>query len=171
MMSSLLIVSVDEIYTIKLSKNFWLYEFIKSPYAERHDIDNTPTNQGIIDKLRALCENVLQPLRDKFHKAVTVNSGYRCYELNTAIGGSYTSQHMKGEAADVEIAGKSNYKIAKWIADHLVFDQLILEHHIPKYPNSGWVHVSYRSDGNNRMQTLTKIKGEKGYRKGLLLEV
>jgi len=153
---------------VKLSKNFSLHEMEKSSTALRLGIVNDVPNKKTIEKLRFLCMNVLQLVRERFKKPVKVNSGYRCHALNKAIGGSRTSQHRKGEAADIEIAGVSNLKVAQWIRNNLVFDQLILEYHIDGVPESGWVHVSYKH-GKNRMQVLSKIKGEKGYRKGLCM--
>jgi hypothetical protein len=153
---------------MQLTENFWLSEFIKSPYAERMGIDNTPP-ESIIPKLTLLCEKILQPLRDFFDKTVTVNSGYRCKELNTVIGGSASSQHMQGEAADIEIYGVSTYEVAKWIADNCDFDQLILECYQPEDINSGWTHISYK-ETENRKQILTKLKNEKNsYRVGFYI--
>lgn len=148
--------------TMKLSKNFTLGEMIKSQTAERHGIDNTPY-QNEVDNMIALCENVLQPIRDELGR-VNVNSGFRCLELNRKLGSKDTSQHVKGEAADIEIWGISNYELAEWIQDNLKFDQLILEFWYDEEdednnpngdPNMGWVHVSYSADGDNRNQVLT----------------
>lgn len=148
---------------MRLSKNFWLSEFTRSQYASRNNIDNTPTSEHI-NNLRLLCVNVLQPTRDEFG-SMQVNSGYRCVELNAAIGGASTSQHTKGEAADVEKAGVDNLEMAMWIRDNCEFDQLILEYYEEGKPDSGWIHVSFRQ-GGCRNQVLTKIRGEKGYRHG-----
>lgn len=152
---------------MNLSKNFTLHELEKSSTALRLGIDNTAPKK-VVDNLVKLCENLLQLIRDHFRKPVTINSGYRSAALNKAIGGSRTSQHRKGEAADIEIAGVSNLVLAKWIADNMVFDQLILEHHISGVPESGWVHVSYKH-GQNRGQVLSKVRGEKNYRKGFYI--
>lgn len=139
---------------MQLSKNFWLSEFTKSQTAARHGIDNTP-NRRVIGRLKLLVENVLQPVRDEFGP-VTINSGYRSPELNNKIGSSSKSQHIRGEAADIELAGISNYELAKWIEDNLEYDQLILEMYDPDDgPNSGWVHVSYVE---NRQESLTFYK-------------
>jgi hypothetical protein len=86
-----------------------------------------------------------------------INSGYRGPALNEAVGGSSNSQHCKGEAVDIECPGTGNYDVAKWIEDNLDFDQLILEFYTPGIPDSGWVHVSYKSEGN-RKQSLTAMK-------------
>jgi|TARA_Y100000114_G_C11761562_1_gene330061 hypothetical protein len=144
-----------------LSKNFSLAELTKSQTAERKGIPNTPTADHIFN-LTALCENILQPIRNEFGSFI-VSSGYRSPELCEAIGSKATSQHAKGEAADFEVAGVSNYKLATWIEENLPFDQLILE--CFQGGNSGWIHCSYVPDG--RKETLTYNRSE-GYRKGLL---
>lgn len=152
---------------MKLSENFYLREFTKSQTASRLGISNNPSPKDT-ENLRLLAENVLQKARDKFGQ-ITVTSGYRSDALNHAIGGSYKSQHSKGEAADIEALGVSNYTLAEWIAQNTEFDQLILEYYTPGEPNSGWVHVSY-SEGNNRKEVLTatKYKGDVVYLQGLL---
>jgi zinc D-Ala-D-Ala carboxypeptidase len=144
-----------------LSKNFSLAELTKSQTAERKGIPNTPTADHIFN-LTALCENILQPIRNEFGSFI-VSSGYRSPELCEAIGSKAISQHAKGEAADFEVAGVSNYKLATWIEENLPFDQLILE--CFQGGNSGWIHCSYVPDG--RKETLTYNRSE-GYRKGLL---
>lgn len=155
--------------SVFLTKNFTLHEFTKSPQAIRLGIDNTPNPQQI-SNLTLLCQNILQPVRDHFDKAVTVNSGYRCKQLNDATpGSSKTSQHTKGEAADIEIVGVSNYDLATWILNNTMFDQTILEYHNHNSPNSGWVHVSY-SRTHNRRQVLSKLLGNKKYLTGLIVD-
>ena len=140
---------------MKLSENFSLQELIKSQTALRKGINNKPASPDIVVNLQTLCEKVLQPVRDHFGKPVTVNSGYRCPKLNKAIGSSSKSQHTKGLAADIEIPGVSNKELAEYIESNLPFDQLILEFYNGVDPSSGWVHVSYIDDTNNRKQTLT----------------
>lgn len=140
---------------MKLSENFSLQELLKSQTALRKGIDNKPTDPSVITNLQVLCEKVLQPIRDHFARPVVINSGYRCSKLNKAIGSSSKSQHTKGQAADIEIPGLSNKELAEYIEDHLPFDQLILEFYNGVDPNSGWVHVSYVGDADNRKQTLT----------------
>lgn len=144
----------------KLSNNFWLSEFQKSNIATRLGIDNTVPIE-YIPKLMDLCRNVLQPCRDHFKSAVRVSSGFRSKALNDAIQGSYESQHSKGEAADFEIPGVSNYLLAKYIQDNLEFDQLILEFHNLDDPYSGWVHCSYK-EGANRKEVLRAYKNSSG---------
>ena len=152
---------------MKLSKNFSLKEFTKSQTAARKGIDNTPDIQAAIN-LTALCNNVLQAIRDE-KGSVTINSGYRCTELNRAIGSSDTSQHRVGEAADIEVMGVDNYELAQWIDDNIVFDQLILEGYEDGDTNSGWLHISYKADGSNRNKTLTArfVNGKANYTNGI----
>jgi len=142
-------------------------EFTKSQTAERKGIDNTPQGEHL-DAAKALFEKVVQPVRDHFGPTV-INSGYRSPELNEAVGGSATSQHCKGEAADIEVPGVPNPELAQWIHDNLEFDQLILEFVTVGIPDSGWVHVSYKADGENRKSVLTakRIDGKTVYENGL----
>lgn len=151
---------------MKLSLNFELREFTKSEYAIRNNIDNTPPKE-VIDKLTLLSTNVLEKIRHLMGKPVRVNSGYRGTALNKAIGGSESSQHCKGEAADIEIIGQDNKELAIWISKNCDFDQLILEFYDPKEkdPNSGWVHVSYASNSKNRKSILTAYKNDQGHTK------
>jgi uncharacterized protein YcbK (DUF882 family) len=174
----------------QLSTNFSLKELTRSDTAIRKGIDNTPDFEQVInlthlsifilqpvrDKwgsttvnsgLRVL-ELILQPVRDKWG-STTVNSGLRVLELNRAIGSSDTSQHRKGEAADIECKAVSNLELAKWIRDNLDFDQVILEAYDGVDPTSGWVHVSYRADRKNRKKCLTAtfINGKAKYTNGL----
>jgi hypothetical protein len=152
---------------MNLSANFTLKELTKSDTATRLGIDNTP-DDAAIENLKLLCEMVLQPVREHFGKSVTVNSGYRSPESNAAVGGSKTSDHCKGQAADIEIDGLPNPELAQWIMDNLDYTQLILEFYTQGQPNSGWVHVSY--DPNNlKKQELTAVKvaGKTTYLNGL----
>ena len=102
---------------MNLSRNFSLQELIKSDTAIRKGIDNNP-NADQIEKLKALCENILQPVRDHFGR-VKVTSGYRSPELCHAIGSSVNSQHAKAEAADFEVIGTDNAELFDWIKDNL----------------------------------------------------
>jgi zinc D-Ala-D-Ala carboxypeptidase len=151
---------------MKLSKNFSLAELTKSQTAERMGIDNTPSD-GEIDCLKSLCEQILQPVREHYGVPFIVNSGYRSVELCEAIGSSSKSQHAKGQAADFEVPNVSNYALALWISESLDFDQLILECYKSGDPSSGWVHCSYRNDGENRKEILTYQKST-GYKLGLI---
>ena len=141
---------------MKLSKNFSLLELTKSQTAERKDIDNTPSTEHQ-ENLESLCTSILQPVRDHFSRVVSISSGYRSEALCLAIGSKVTSQHAKGQAADFEIFGISNKELADYIHFNLNYDQLILEYWKEEDPNSGWVHCSYKSEGN-RKQYLKAYK-------------
>jgi len=136
---------------MQLSKNFSLKEMIKSDVATRFGIDNSP-NEEQLENLKALCTNILQKIRDEFEIAVTVNSGLRVKKLNTKIGGDKKSQHMKGEAADIEMIHIPNYSLFVWIVKKsgLDFDQCIAEFTSKENPTDGWVHISYKRNGKNR---------------------
>lgn len=153
---------------MNLTKNFTLAEMIKSETALRHDMDNTPGEQEIA-AMKLLAEKVLQPVRDHFGKGVKVNSSYRSPEVNQKVGGSRTSDHCRGQAADIEIPGVANYDLAKWIVDNLEFRQVILEFYTPGVPDSGWVHVSFVAEDNKKqVLTATKQNGKTVYLNGLV---
>jgi hypothetical protein len=158
-----------------LSEHFTLAMLCYSDTAKRRGISNVPSNAEI-NNLKYLANNVLECVWNRFckdengnenGKKVIVNSGYRGKLLNAAVGGATTSQHCFGEAADIEIAGISNYELATWIRDNVAFDQLILEfaNNLSVDPNSGWVHVSYRY-GRLRKSVLTINRN--GTRQGLI---
>lgn len=153
---------------MNLSANFTLKELTKSDTATRLGLDNTPDEQAL-ENLKTLCEKVLQPVREHFGKSVTVNSGYRSPESNAAVGGSKTSDHCKGQAADIEIVGVANADLAQWIMDNLDYTQLILEFYTPGIPDSGWVHVSYDPNNLKKQElTATKVAGKTTYLNGLV---
>ena len=129
---------------MNLTRNFTLSELTKSDTAIRKGINNNP-NAEQVEKLKALCENILQPVRDHFGR-VKITSGFRSVELCTAIGSSVNSQHAKAEAADFECPGVDNAELADWIHKNLPYDQLILEFYTPGEPNSGWIHCSWIPD-------------------------
>ena len=143
---------------MKLSDNFSLLELTKSQTAERKGIDNTPSPEHQ-ENLKLLCAHILQPVRDRFERVVSVSSGYRSEELCLAIGSKITSQHAKGQAADFEIYGLSNQELATYIKENLDYDQLILEYWTPESPNNGWIHCSYNVNVN-RKQYLRAYKNE-----------
>ena len=155
--------------SVQLSKNFTLTEFTKSQAGDRLGIDNTPTGEHL-ENLKNLVSNIIQPLREKLNKPITINSGYRGEAVNKAVGGVSTSQHCSGEAADIECPGMSNPDLANFIKQHFEFDQLILEFHKPGVPDSGWVHVSLKRGGTQRKQCLTAVSegGKTVYKPGLL---
>lgn len=137
-----------------ISKDFSYREFERSEVADAKHICNVITSFEVRDSIQALTENVLQPLRDAWGKPLKVNSGYRCKALNAAVGGVPTSQHVKGEAAD--IAAGDPVKLARLAVKlGLPFDQMIL------YPT--FVHFSHRLNGEQRGQIFYnwRYKGEK----------
>jgi hypothetical protein len=154
----------------KLSANFYLKDFIKSETATRRRIDNTPTLTHL-ENLKAVCENILEPVLAHYKKPIRINSAYRGPKLNAAVGGSAKSQHCKGEAVDFEIDGVPNPDLAAWIVNNLDFDQIILEFYNPKEgPNSGWVHCSYKKSGNRKsILTAVSVRGKTVYKPGFVL--
>jgi hypothetical protein len=139
----------------RISKNFTLDELTASATAKQIRIINAPGVDEVCN-LCALVHNVLQPLRDAMGESIKIGSGYRCPQLNKAVGGVSNSQHMKGEAADLCIDGdlKKGRKWMTWIMEHCDFDQLIWEHNAN---GTYWVHVSYRADGKNRRQVIDNL--------------
>ena len=132
---------------MNLTEHFTLTEFVRSETADRNHIDNTPTVE-VVANLRALCRNVLEPARTAFGAPIYVTSGYRCPALNAAVGGKPTSQHLRGEAADLQVKGVRNLKrLYNAIKSHGVFDQLLYE---TNRTGAKWIHVSYTSYGNRR---------------------
>lgn len=140
----------------QLSKNFSLTELTYSSTAISKRLDNTPTPE-IIANMQILVDNVLQPLREQLGKSIKINSGYRSPAVNTSVGGSATSDHCKGQAADIEIVGMSNADLANYIVSNFKFTQVILEFYTQGDPNSGWVHISYNPN-DLKCQKLTAIK-------------
>jgi len=142
---------------MKLSKNLTLAEVTKSATAIKQGISNQPTIEHM-ENLKAVAENVFQPIRDYFDKPIAVTSGYRSQELNQLIGGASRSQHSKGEALDLDadvFGGLENYQLFHRIKDHTDFDQLIWE--FGDDENPAWVHVSY-SRTKNRGEVLQAVK-------------
>jgi len=138
---------------MRLSKHFTLQELIKSSTAERRGIKNVPERTEI-ESLRLVCDNILEPVRQHFGVPMVPSSGYRCLELNRAIGSGDSSQHVKGQAVDFEIPGLANQVLANWIMENVDYDQLILEFYRQEDPNSGWVHCSYDNKEENRKESL-----------------
>lgn len=152
---------------MKLSKNFSLEELTKSDLAIRLCVDNTP-DETVTANLQKLVDNILQPLRDKFGPVI-ISSGYRSPEVNSKVGGSKTSHHCFGYAADIEIPGVDNKDLALYIKDNFKFTQLILEFYKPGVPDSGWVHVAYNEDDLKGQElTATKESGKTHYKPGIV---
>ena len=144
---------------LKLTPHFSLGEFTQSYTAELLGIENVP-NQEHIRNLQNLCQKVLEPIREHLGKPVHISSGFRCPELNHAVGGVMTSQHQYGEAADILVKDfLEAADLVEWIMDNLSFDQLLMERN--RNRSSYWVHVScklHESDNRN-IYTGLKIKG------------
>ena len=130
-------------------KYFTLDELIHSDTADRLGIDNTPTSEAV-SNINDLVTNVLDNLRDGWGRPIIVTSGYRCKELNAAVGGTRNSQHLKGQAADIVSDDLDGFRrfVRRWCKDN-EFDQCIFEHS----GNSEWIHISY-VEGRNRRQVL-----------------
>ena len=141
---------------MNLTENVSLKELTKSESATRFGISNEPTEEAL-SNLQKLATHILQPVRDHFGKPLIITSGYRSPELCVKIGSTTTSQHTKGQASDFEIGGIANKDLSDWIHQNLDYDQLILEFWKPEDPNSGWVHCSYKGEGQNRKQYLRAI--------------
>jgi len=150
---------------MRISKHLSLAEVIRSETAKRRGISNMPTPEHI-ENFKILAENVFEKVREHFKVPIHISSGYRSFELNRAIKGSKTSQHMKGEAIDIDMDGSSsgvtNADIYNFIKDNLEYDQLIWEFGTDRNPD--WVHVSY-SKNKNKKQRLkaVKINGKTSY--------
>ena len=143
---------------MKLSENFTLEELIRSNTAERMGIDNVPKDEKVVENLRSLCLEVLQPLRDYVGAPVHINSGYRCPELNMAVGGVKNSQHCRGEAADIRIVSpKQGREWAAWIEDNCRFDQMLLERN---KNGAVWLHVSCKRNASKNRQSFKILKIE-----------
>lgn len=147
---------------MQLSKNLSLKEAIKSNTATRLGISNTPEDWEI-KNLVAVAQNIFQPIRDHFGVPIGVSSGYRSKELNKAIGGSKYSQHMIGEALDIDadIYGKvTNAEIFNYVKNNLEWDQMIWEFGNDEEPD--WVHISYKQSGKNKKEIKRAYRDHKG---------
>lgn len=140
---------------MKISEHLNLSEVTRSTEAKRRGISNMPTPEHI-ENFKKLAENIFEPIRKHFGVPIFVSSGYRSKELNIAIGGASSSQHLSGEAIDIDMDGTSNGVTNKMVFDYikenLNFDQLINEF------NYSWVHVSFSSKGKQRKQILDAVK-------------
>jgi hypothetical protein len=144
---------------MKISEHLDLSEVTRSDSAKRKGISNEPTAEHL-ENFKKLAANVFEPIRNHFGFPIHISSGYRSKALNTAIGGSLTSQHCKGEAIDIDMDGSSNGITNKMVFDYIKanikFDQMIWE--FGNDTNPDWVHVSYSASGKQRGQILKAIK-------------
>lgn len=143
---------------MQLSKNFTLQELCASDTAKQYNILNWPAEDVIIVELTALCQKVLQPLREHFGP-IRLNSGYRCKMLNSLVGSTNpASQHTKGQAADINV-GNSRERAEEMVrymqSTGVDFDQAIVEH---DKAGALWLHVSHRADGQNRKNVILKYE-------------
>ena len=148
---------------MKLSKNLTLAECLKSQTARRRGINNEPHEEWVVENLKSVAEHIFQPCRDHFGVPIYVSSGYRCPELNRAIGGAKRSQHMEGRALDLDcdVYGRiTNADLFHYIRENLEFDQIVWEFGTEDNPD--WVHVSYVSDSDNRKRCLKALRDSKG---------
>ncbi len=144
----------------RISEHVSLKEGIKSHTATRLNIDNAPSSLDLIN-MKTIAEQVFEPLRKFVGGPIAINSFYRSPKLNSAIGGSTSSQHCKGYAIDIDdkYGYKTNAEMYYYIQQNLDYDQLIWEFGDDKNPD--WVHVSYVSEDVNRRRCLMAYK-EKG---------
>ncbi|HEX4916377.1 MAG TPA: D-Ala-D-Ala carboxypeptidase family metallohydrolase [Limnobacter sp.] len=131
-------------------------------------LPNKPHSPVVIANLRELATTILHPVFETFGPRLTINSAYRSPAVNKAVGGSATSQHCFGQAADFVVMGMSTYDLACWVRDNLKYGQLILEEYVPGTQATGWVHCSIRT---SRFEDVvnTKFKGSRTLHSGILL--
>ena len=143
---------------MQLSRNFSLDELCYSDVARANNILNRPSQDSQIIELTALCQKVLQPLREWYGKPLKLNSGFRTQTLNALVGGVSNSQHTKGQAADINVSNSREVAegfIAYMQRAKISFDQAIIEH--DKKGNL-WLHVSHRADGQNRGNVILNME-------------
>ena len=144
---------------IRLTPHFQLGEFTKSITAERLGISNEPGYEQVL-ALRHLCREVLEPLRQHYGKPIRVTSGFRCQQLNQAVGGVGNSQHQYGEAADLSIPSEAVARDwFQWLVKYTDFDQLLFEH--SRRLGNCWLHISCRWDSSkNRHQAIFNYQAQ-----------
>ena len=147
-----------------ISKHISDKEGVYSTTAMRRGLDNTPNDEQLAN-MRLLAEKVFEPLREWVGGPIKINSFFRGLPLNTAIGGAKSSQHMKGQAMDIDdtFGHATNAEMYEWIKENLDFDQMIWEFGDDKNPN--WVHVSYVSNASNinRCLRANRVNGKTTY--------
>jgi hypothetical protein len=147
---------------VNLSEHFWLHEFTSSETAARLGREIVPTSEQL-KQLTRLCVEVLEPIRVRLNRPIVITSGLRPFWLNEAIGGSKTSAHMYGRAADVKAVGMSAATFAGWIkrnADDLPIDQVICEF-------GQWVHIGIADKPRGQYMTARNVNGKTEYIEGI----
>jgi uncharacterized protein YcbK (DUF882 family) len=140
---------------MRISENITYAEAFKSQQAARLKIKNTTNDPEILKNMKHVADNVFEPIRKHFGLPIGISSFYRSPKLNEAIKGSSSSQHMTGEAIDIDadiFGGLTNKEIFDFAKENLEYDQLIWEFGTTKNPS--WVHVSLKRNGKNRKQIL-----------------
>ena len=141
---------------LRLSASFYLDEFTISQEAERHGYKNEP-NEKQIENLKLICVNVLQPLREIINAPIFINSGFRSFDVNAAVGGRFNSQHLEGKAADFVVPSMNLDDVFNIILQKLSFDQLI-------YEFGKWIHVSWNGESNRKDVMISrKVHGKTVY--------
>ena len=144
-------------------KYFTIEELTYSQTAVKKGIRNETTPE-VEQNLIALVCVVLDPAREKWGKPIHVSSGYRCPELNKAVGGVPTSQHLKGEAVDITAGSRrENAELGRLIVKSGCFDQVIFEQSNRECTECDWIHVSWKRVGTNRRNVLRLVNGSKKY--------
>ena len=147
-----------------ISKHISYHEGTYSQTGVRRDLDNTPDDDQL-KRMEEVAENLFEPLREWVGGPIKINSFFRGEPVNTAIGGSRKSQHMKGQAIDIDdtFGHKTNAEMYHYIKDNLDFDQLIWEFGTDKNPN--WLHISWVSHRPNRkkLTIAKKVNGKTKY--------
>lgn len=133
-----------------ISKHISYKEATQSTTALKNNISNIPSEKELAN-MRLVAEKCFEPLREWYGKPIKINSFYRCKELNTKVGGSKTSQHVVGQAIDIDTDSREeNIKLFNWCKDNLEFDQLINEY------DYSWIHISYKESGNKNQILIIK---------------
>jgi hypothetical protein len=149
---------------LQITKHFSYREMTRSATGQRLGLKNDPPPE-LMPNILKVCER-LEKVREHFGKPVTVLSCYRAPAVNAAVGGSKTSAHRFGLAADFEVEGVANIDVARWCAEHINdFDQIIYE-----FGPSGWVHMGFTDTKEPRKQLLSAVKdgGKTVYKPGLV---
>jgi len=144
--------SEENEWDFQISKNFKLSEFIESETAKRMNIDNTPSEE-IIENIKFLVTELLQPIRDRISYPFHINSGYRCKELNDIVGGSSNSAHLQGLAADIDLGSRQLNRIL-WEEierGHFNFDQAIDENDFL------WIHIGIKKNNVGNRHSMFKL--------------